>query len=85
MSITYFSKKPLHTVCLGKSRGGKTGRILSHPGQRLTGNRLVPPDHGAGYLLQCGGDGVRVSFFLLGLQFPNSQPQSLPLFFTSEE
>ena len=58
MYIADFSKQTLHTACLGRARGGGMGRILYHPRLRLPGNRLMPPPHGAGYLPQCGGDGV---------------------------
>ena len=74
MFIADFSKQTLQTACLGRARGGGTGRILSHPGRRLPGNRLLSPAHGAGYLPQCGGYGARVAFCLPGIQFPDGQP-----------
>ena len=69
-----FSKQTLHTACMGRTCGGRTGIIPYQPGQHLPGNRMLSPDHGAGYLTKCGGYGSQVAFCLPGIQFPDGQP-----------
>ena len=58
---------------LVRDHEGGTGRIPSHPVQRLPGNFPAPPACDAVYFPQCDRYGAGVALRLPGLQFPDGQ------------